>query len=55
MTSADELTKRLKLNGLVVSNSSARPSLQELKGLGKEVRRSIDIDDYLHEERRSWH
>ena len=29
-------------------------SLRELKGLGKEYWRSIDVDKYLREERASW-
>lgn len=29
-------------------------SLRELRGLGKELWRSIDVDKYLEEERNSW-
>jgi hypothetical protein len=43
-----------RLTDLVASSPSARPSLRDLKGLGKEVWRSVDIDEYLREERRSW-
>ena len=29
-------------------------SIKELKGLGKELWRSVDVDKYLEEERNSW-
>jgi hypothetical protein len=29
-------------------------NITELKGLGKEFWRSIDVDEYIREERRSW-
>ena len=43
-----------KLSDLVTSSAPAGRSLRELKGLGKENWHSIDVEDYLREERRSW-
>ncbi len=43
-----------KLSDLVTSSAPAGRSLRELKGLGKEIWHSIDVEDYLREERRSW-
>ncbi|MBX9788821.1 MAG: hypothetical protein K2Y37_07880 [Pirellulales bacterium] len=33
---------------------SVRPRILELKGLGKEIWSTIDVDEYLNRERDSW-
>jgi hypothetical protein len=34
--------------------AKSRHSIKELKGLGKEVWQTIDLDQYIEEERASW-
>ena len=36
------------------ASTAARPSLLELRGLGKEVWAGVDVKDYLRQERDSW-
>jgi hypothetical protein len=31
-----------------------KSTIKDLKGLGKEIWQSIDVDEYIREERRSW-
>jgi hypothetical protein len=46
----------LEMNGLdaLFPEGVKTHSLAELKGLGKELWQSIDVDEYIREERRSW-
>ena len=39
---------------LVTPSLADRRSLRELKGLGKELWRSTDVDEYIRQERDSW-
>ena len=51
----EEIASELdKLEALVSPEPKKARSLRELKGLGKELWRSVDVDQYLREERRSW-
>ena len=43
-----------RLEDLVSASPRRRRSLRELKGLGKDLWRSVDVDKYIREERRSW-
>jgi hypothetical protein len=51
-----EIESRIEGLKQVVGSGSGkkRHSILELKGLGKEIWQSIDVDEYLREERRSW-
>jgi hypothetical protein len=42
------------LRAIVRRSAKKAHSLAELKGLGKEFWRSIDVDEYLRKERDSW-
>ena len=39
---------------LVTPSLADRRTLRELKGLGKELWRSTDVDEYIRQERDSW-
>ena len=43
-----------RLEHIISPAEGKRRSLRGLKGVGKELWRSIDVDAYLREERRSW-
>jgi len=36
------------------TENKTRLSLKDLKGLGKEIWKDIDVEDYIKEERESW-
>ncbi len=53
---ADEQLRLLQdLTGIVqksnIGETSSRPSLMDLQGLGKELWRGVDVDAYINEER----
>jgi hypothetical protein len=38
----------------IVANFDTPPKITDLKGLGKEVWKDIDVEDYIKKERESW-
>ncbi|HLL78294.1 MAG TPA: hypothetical protein VKT25_02270 [Ktedonobacteraceae bacterium] len=56
--SPDEIDQFLDELGRVVrrraTNQTKKHSVKELRGLGKELWRSIDVEKYIEEERNSW-
>jgi hypothetical protein len=53
---ADQLQLLEELAALIRRQIAARPqrSILELQGLGKEIWREIDAQEYVHRERASW-
>ena len=37
-----------------VANLTMRPKITDLKGLGREVWKNVDIEDYIKKEREAW-
>jgi hypothetical protein len=51
----DASTRVQELKQVLDSDVELDPSrLRELKGLGKEIWRSMDVDEYIKQERDSW-
>lgn len=56
LTPADQLQLLEELAGIVRRQIATRPqrSIMELQGLGKEIWREIDAEEYVDRERASW-
>lgn len=58
LTPDDQLRLAEELMAIVHQQGKNRPrrkhSIMELRGLGKELWRSIDVEKYIEEERNSW-
>lgn len=56
MTTSDQLKLLEEVAAIIRHQVESKPkrSLLELDGLGAEMWRQIDVDDYLDEERNSW-
>jgi len=44
----------MPLNETISCRLNIRPNITDLKGLGKEVWKNIDIEDYIKTEREAW-
>ncbi len=53
-TEVEDVASRLESLKKALQPAGAKLTFRDLKGVGKEYWRTIDVDAYIREERRSW-